>query len=135
MPENIEEAAGLPRGRRQKKTELAGIGRLARKAKAGSRRLHKDILGDFRKSAIKFRQTVRELAKKSERVPANLRFGIVVAVAIFWSDVVRRVFSWAFSFLPVTTSETISAIILAVLATFAAIALFITWPEIEAYLK
>ncbi len=134
MPEDAK-IAMLARTHGQKKAGLAKIGKLARKAKAGSRRLHKDILGDFRKSAIKFRQTVRGLAKKSERVPANLRFGIVVAVAIFWSDVVRRVFSWAFSFLPVTASETISAIILAILATFAAIALFITWPEIEAYLK
>jgi|GEM_PF-1975786 len=105
------------------------IRKIAFKKRAG-------ILAKVIKKDIKLpKKELKHLAKKAHQVPSSLRFGIIVAMAIFWVDFIKQMFIIGFEELPVTVSSAIGTLIAAVIVTLIGFIVLESYPRIRAYLK
>ena len=67
-------------------------------------------------------------------VPANFKFGIIVAIALFWADFVRSLLSSIFSFINITT-PVVANFILAIAVTILGYIVLISYRRIKSQLQ
>jgi hypothetical protein len=76
----------------------------------------------------------KRLTDIGRTVPSNLKFGIIVTVAIFWSQFLRSSFDQLFSFLGVT-GVLLADFLIAVIATIAGYLILLSYRKIRFRLK
>lgn len=70
-----------------------------------------------------------------ERVPRSLKFGIIVAVALFWAQFIRSGMAELYHNYFNSQSELVIDLIFAVIATLIGWALLMTYPKLRAVLR
>ncbi|MBD3263025.1 hypothetical protein GF374_01445 [Candidatus Woesearchaeota archaeon] len=80
------------------------------------------------------KQRRKSISKIGKVVPQNLRFAILVAIAIFWADVIR-VFLNDFVVSNFIDTKLLGTFIVAIIATVAGYFVLISWRKITNYLK
>jgi len=68
------------------------------------------------------------------QVPSNFKFGVIVAIAIFWADLLRSILNQAFSSLNVS-APILSNFVIAVIATVIAYVVMLSYRKIQSRLK
>ena len=76
----------------------------------------------------------RPITDIGRTVPANFKFGVIVAVAIFWSQILRSLLDTLFSFLGVSAAL-LADLFTAIIATFLAYLVLLSYRKIQFRLK
>ena len=76
----------------------------------------------------------KSIAELGHDVPANFKFGIIVAIALFWADFVRSLLSSIFSFINITT-PVVANFILAIAVTILGYIVLISYRRIKSQLQ
>ena len=71
-----------------------------------------------------------EISEIAQKIPQNARFGMVIAVAIFWVAVIQTGFMELFQYFDIPLSTFVSEFIIAVIITAIVYAVFKSWTKI-----
>ncbi len=87
-------------------------------------------------STVKKRNTVRRksITEIAQGVPTNLKFGLIVAVAMFWADLVRSLLNELF-FLADINLPFVTDLLLAIVVTALAYLVMVTYSRIKSRLQ
>ena len=77
----------------------------------------------------------KPITEIGEGVPSNLVFALVVAVGIFWADVLRYILIYFFAGIGVETYGMAEAVLLAMLATMVGFSVLSGYRQIRARLR
>ena len=76
----------------------------------------------------------KSISEIGHDVPANFKFGIIVAITLFWADFVRSILNSIFSFINITT-PVVSNFILAIVVTILGYIVLISYRRIKSRLQ
>ncbi|MBD3398235.1 hypothetical protein GF412_03510 [Candidatus Micrarchaeota archaeon] len=77
----------------------------------------------------------KPIVEVGEKVPRSLKFGIIVAVAIFWADFLRSLLAERLSELFIPYSEAMVDLSIAIIVTTIGLVILATYPKIRNMMK
>ena len=87
-----------------------------------------DKLEDIAPEPKKYK--IVEIKEIAEKIPQNARFGMIIAVAILWVQVIKNSFVKLFEYYGISATDFTFDILIAIIVTFIVWLVFLSWTKI-----